>query len=141
MKSKIETLAQLQQEIKRLEASCNQQEVILKQDVTSYFKQFTLAKMFKNYIFPKSKDKESNAASVSSQVLSFLLPYLLNKTIFKNSSMLTKTITTLVSGRFSSFLTLENVLSVVAEIKNLFNKKQQAPHFADYGIPPDSETY
>lgn len=65
-----------------------------------------------------------------------LLPFTLNKTIFRNSNFLVKGLVGFLSQKASHFITEESVIGFWDKIKSMFDKKHKD---VDYGIPPDSE--
>jgi hypothetical protein len=67
-----------------------------------------------------------------------VLPFTLNKTIFRNSGFIVKTLVSIISQRASRFITEDGVLSAWDKAKGLFKHKlQQEP--AHKGVPPLSE--
>ena len=71
----------------------------------------------------------------------FLLPFTLNKTLFRNSNFIVKTIVGLVSQKASHFITEDSVVSLWDKVKGLFQKKEGEEHPEHKGVPPLSETY
>jgi len=70
-----------------------------------------------------------------------VLPFTLNKTVFRNSGFLVKTLVSLVSQRASRFITEDGVLNLWDKAKGLFKAKQPEETPAHKGVPPLSETY
>jgi hypothetical protein len=66
-----------------------------------------------------------------------LLPLTLNKTIFRNSNFLVKTLVGYVSQKASHLVNEDVVTGLWDKAKHLFEKKERK--HADYGIPPESE--
>ena len=70
-----------------------------------------------------------------------VLPFTLNKTVFRHSGFLVKTLVSIVSQRASRFITEDGVLSLWDKAKGLFKAKQPEETPAHKGVPPLSETY
>ena len=80
-------------------------------------------------LFPKSSNTGENKSNIFNQdfvsILSrFLIPLTLNKTIFKNSGFLIKTLVGLVSQKASGFVNEESVVGLFDKVKALFTKKR-----------------
>jgi hypothetical protein len=88
-------------------------------------------------IFPRSEGSKGGFFSqdIFGLLSRVLLPLTLNKTIFKNSNFLVKTLIGFLSQKASHFISEDSVTSVWDKIKSFFEKKKPA----DYGIPPESE--
>jgi hypothetical protein len=72
----------------------------------------------------------------------FVLPFLLNKTIFRNSNFLIKSLVGLVSQKASHFISEESVMGVWDKVKHLFAAKEKKSKNPERNtIPPLSETY
>jgi len=71
----------------------------------------------------------------------FLLPFTLNKTLFRNSNFIVKTLVGLVSQKASHFITEDSVMGLWDKVKSLFNKDDKHEHAEHRGVPPLSETY
>lgn len=146
----IRSLDDLQREIRRLKTDYKKQEADLTRDTHIFLNQFSLGGMLKKYASPNGFLKLDEKINLSSRVMTYLLPFLLNKTIFRGSGFLTKAIATLVSGKVGKSLDAETLSGAVNFVKSLFggsgqnrkkNKRKEELTFADYGIPPDSETF
>jgi len=71
-----------------------------------------------------------------------VLPFTLNKTVFRNSGFLVKTLVSIVSQRASRFITEDGVLNLWEKAKGLFKGKQHEETPPEHkGVPPLSETY
>ena len=91
-------------------------------------------------LFPK-RDSDGSKANILNQdffgILSrILLPLALNKTLFRNSNFLVKTLVGFLSQKASHFISEDSVVSLWDKVKHVFEKKDKNP---DYGIPPESE--
>lgn len=138
----IKSLAELQLEISQLKHEYLLKEVQLKEDTKLYIKQFSPVKLIKNFITPKSLSKLDEQTNISGTIMSFLLPMFLNKTVFRGSGFITKSIAALVSGKVGKSLDADKLSGIFSTVKSIFTKKKKIDvNFVDYGIPPDSETY
>ncbi len=120
------------------------QEVILKEDVKVYVKQFTPVHLIKRFLTPSSLIKADDKLNISSSLMSFLLPVLMNSTIFRGSGFITKTLVGLATSKVGKTLDADSLSSIFNTVKGLFTskkKKQRSSAYVDYGIPPDSETF
>ena len=80
-------------------------------------------------LFPKSSNTGENKSNIFNQdfvsILSrFLIPLTLNKTIFKNSGFLIKTLVGLVSQKASGYVNEESVVGLFDKVKALLTKKR-----------------
>ncbi|WP_461788859.1 hypothetical protein [Pedobacter sp.] len=138
----IKSLDELKLELKQLKSEYLLKETLLKEDVRSYVKQFSPMKLITDFFSPKSLLKLDEKTNLSGSIMSLILPMFLNKTVFRGSGFLTKSVAALVSGKLGKSLDAESITGIVGKIKSLFgSKKKKDVNFADYGIPPDSETY
>jgi hypothetical protein len=138
----IKSLDDLKLELKQLKSDYLLKETLLKEDVRSYIKQFSPINLITDFFSPKSLLKLDEKTNLSGSIMSLILPMFLNKTVFRGSGFLTKSIAALVSGKLGKSLDAESLTGIFGKIKSLFgSKKHKDVDFADYGIPPDSETY
>jgi len=138
----IKTLAELHLEISQLKQDYLMKEVQLKEDTKAYVKQFSPINLIKNFLNPQSLSKFDEKTNISGTIMSFVLPFFLNKTVFRGSGFLTKSIAALVSGKVGKSLDADSLSGIFNTVKSLFTKrKKKDVAFVDYGIPPDSETY
>lgn len=93
----------------------------------------TIYSAFPNKRIGKNDLFQQDFVSVISRIL---LPLMLNKTIFRNSGFLVKTLVSLVSQKASRFINEDSVAGLWDKVKTLFEKKDRQ---SDYGIPPESE--
>jgi len=126
MEIPVKNIFDLQAEIIRLEKVRQEQEMVLKQRFSSPGAIFASVRS----IFPKSAEGEpSNGAAslfspdILSLVSRFVLPIALNKTLFKNSGFIIKTLVGLASQKASSYISEDSVTSVWGRVKSLFGKK------------------
>jgi hypothetical protein len=91
-------------------------------------------------IFPREPGVDSKTGIFHQDIFGllsrFLLPLTLNKTLFRNSNFLVKSLVSLVSQKASHFVNEDTVTSLWDKVKSIFEKKDK---HEDYGIPPESE--
>jgi hypothetical protein len=126
MEIPVKNIFDLQAEIIRLEKVRQEQEMLLKQRFSS--PKAILASV--RSIFPKSPEAEVGGGTTSlfspdilSLVSRFVLPIALNKTLFKNSGFIIKTLVGLASQKASSYISEDSVTSVWGRVKSLFGKR------------------
>ena len=120
------------------------QEAMLKDDAKSYVKQFTFGNLIKKYATPSTFLKADDKLNISSKLMSMVLPIVMNSTIFRGSGFITKTLVGLATSKVGKTLDAEHLSAIFNSVTGLFKgkkKKIKSPAFADYGIPPDSETF
>lgn len=121
----VKNIFDLQSEIIRLEKSRQEQEMVLKQRFSGPSAIISSIRS----AFPKAPEGEGGglASFFSPDLLSlvsrFVLPIALNKTLFKKSNFLIKTIVGLVSQKASNYISEDSVTSVWGRVKSLFGKK------------------
>jgi hypothetical protein len=130
----INNASELKAEIARLKMIREEQSIAIKARFSSPSAVFST--LFS--IFPKS-DGTKGSGFFSQDIFGLLsrvlLPLTLNKTIFKNSNFLVKTLIGFLSQKASHFISEDSVTGIWGKVKSLFEKKKPA----DYGIPPESE--
>ncbi len=65
----------------------------------------------------------------------FVLPFTLNKTLFRNSNFIIKALVGLVSQKVSHFITEDSVVSVWDKVKSLFHHKDKTETPAHRVVP------
>jgi hypothetical protein len=115
-------------------------------DTKIYLKQFTIGGLIKKYATPSAFLKVDEKFNISSTLMSWVLPLLMNSTVFKGSGILTKALVGLASGKVGKSLDGEHLSAIFNSVKSWFGgskkkKEEKAAEYFDYGIPPDSETY
>jgi hypothetical protein len=142
-KYNINNLHDLNVKILSLKVDYKVKEEMLKTDAQSYLKQFTIGNLIKKYATPSTFMKADDKLNISSKIMSFVLPIVMNSTIFRGSGFITKTLVGLATNKVGKTLDAEHLSSMFNTVKGLFTKKKKmvTPAFKDYGIPPDSETY
>jgi hypothetical protein len=124
----VKNIIDLQSEIIRLEKAKQEQEMVLKHRFSSPSAIFASMKS----IFPKSPEGAGGSGGTASSIFSpdilslvsrFVLPLALNKTLFKKSGFIVKTLVGLASQKASSYISEDSVTSVWGRVKSLFGKK------------------
>jgi len=122
----VKNIFDLQAEIIRLEKVKQEQEMVLKQRFSSPSAIFASVRS----IFPQSPGGEQGGGASSlfspdiiGLISRFVLPLALNKTLFKNSGFIVKTLVGLASQKASSYISEDSVTSVWGRVKSLFGKK------------------
>lgn len=139
----IRNIDDLHSEIARLSGLRNQQKGALNERFSSPSAIFST--IFS--LFPKSSAADSVRSNLLNQdyfgLLSrIILPFALNKTLFKHSNFIVKALVGMLSQKASHFISEDSVTSLWDKAKDLFNKvtgKGKSKKEADlkgYGIPP-----
>ncbi|ACU06425.1 hypothetical protein Phep_4234 [Pedobacter heparinus DSM 2366] len=141
----INNLEELHAMVCSLKAEHQRKSELLLKDSRAYLKQFTLGGLIKKYATPSSFLKIDDKLNISSSLMSLVLPFVMNSTLFKGSGFLTKTLVGLASNKVGKTLDAEHLSAIFNSVKSWFsgskNKKEKSQQYVDYGIPPDSETY
>jgi len=120
-------------------------EELLKRDAGNYIKQFSPGNLIKKFLSPSNLLKADDKLNVSSKVISWVLPFLMNSTVFRGSGMITKALVGIASNKIGKNIDADHIAGWVSTVKswlgNSKSKKKKDPAYIDYGIPPDSETY
>jgi hypothetical protein len=144
-KYNIQDLDQLNAEISLLKANYTLQGNLIKSDVKVYAKQLTPANLIKRFVTPSNLFKADDKLNVSSKLMSMILPFVLNSTIFRGSGFITKALVGMATSKVGKTLDAEHLTSMFSSVKSWLGgvkkKKEKSSHYLDYGIPPDSETY
>jgi len=129
----------------QLKAEHNRKGAMLVNDGKKYLHQFTLGALIKKYATPSALLKVDDKLNISSRVMSMLLPFIMNSTLFRGSGFLTKTLVGLASNKLGKSLDVEHLSAIFNSVKSWFGgskrKKEKSAGYVDYGIPPDSEAY
>ncbi|QJD96631.1 hypothetical protein HH214_12435 [Mucilaginibacter robiniae] len=124
----VKNITDLQSEIIRLERQRQQQEIELKKRFSSPSAAFASLKT----LFPKSSHPAERGESVTSTLFSqdvlgllsrVVLPFTLNKTLFKKSNFIVKTLVGILSQKASTYISEDSVTTVWGRVKSLFTKK------------------
>jgi len=125
----IRNIKDLQEEIFRLKTLEHQQSIALKERFSGPLAIFSTAIS----LFPKSPAADGvNGGSIFNQdflgLLSrFVLPLTLNKTLFRHSNFLIKTLVGILSQKASHYISEDSVSGIWNKVISLFNKKEAAP--------------
>ncbi len=133
----VRTISDLHAEIIRLEALKQQQEKDLKQRFDSPASIFSVIKSF----FHKPGDSKNGILDqdLFGLLSRIILPFTLNKTIFKSSGFLVKTLVGLVSQKASAYISEDSVTSVWDKAKGLVTsllKKKKKPAEPEFVSAP-----
>lgn len=138
----IQTYEDLRAEQLKLKAICKAQERQLKADASLYVKQFTPGGFIKKLLNRGNVEKVDGAFNISGKLMSIVLPFFLNKTVFRGSGFITRAIVGLISNKVGGKIDLDNITGIVDKIKAWVKPKGKGiTKEVDYGIPPYSETY
>ncbi len=144
-KYNIKNLDELQATSRALKAEYMIQEVMITSDVKVYIKQYTFRNLVKKYVTPSAIFKADEQLNISSKVMSFVLPVLMNNTLFRGSGFITKALVGLATSNVGRKLDAEHLTGIFSSVKAWFGGKKKVKvkpvGYVDYGIPPDSETY
>lgn len=143
-KYNITNMDSLNERLFSLKVDYQLQETMLKSDAKVYIKQFTPGNLIKKYATPSSFLKVDDKLNISSKLMSLVLPVIMNSTLFRGSGFITKTLVGLATSKMGKSLDAEHLSGIFNSVTGLFKSKKskvKSPAFADYGIPPDSETY
>ena len=143
----IRNISDLRGEISRLKSAEREQNIALGlrfKNPSALFS--TVLTLFPKELNPDGSKKQGFFDQDMFGMLSrLILPLTLNKTIFKNSNFIIKTLVGLVSQKASHFITEDSVTGVWDKAKLLFTKftknKHKHEETTHHDIPPYSETY
>jgi len=121
----IRNIDNLRAEINRLKEAERQQSTAISQRFSSLSSVFsTIAS-----IFPKGNPLTGAKGFFEQDIVSLLsrivLPFTLNKTIFRNSNFLVKTLVGVLSQKASRYINEETITSLWDKVKSLFDKKEE----------------
>ncbi|WP_439699091.1 hypothetical protein ACFGVS_13965 [Mucilaginibacter sp. AW1-7] len=124
MSYQIRSINDLQEEIFRLKTLESHQSAALKARVSSPSAIFSSVMS----LFPRSVDSDGVRSSglfhpdIINLVSRFVIPLTLNKTLFRNSNFLVKTLVGLVSQKASNYVNEDSVSGIWGTVKGLFEK-------------------
>jgi len=141
MSEPINNITDLRNEIARLQLVKTEQEAAIKKHFSSPSAIINTA--LSGLGVDKGLGGIFKADDIISLVSRFILPFALNKTIFRKSNFIIKAVVGMLSQSASGYINEKNLASVWDTIKSInpqkwFSKKNKKP--VDYGIPPLSET-
>lgn len=132
----IHNLADLREEIERLKESKKEQEAAIKQHFSSP------TAVINTVLGTFNSSWAGGKQDIVGLLSRFILPFTLNKTIFRSSNFLVKAAVGLLSQKASGFISEKSIGSVWDKIKTMIpRKKSSNKKDVDYGIPPFSESY
>ncbi|MEE1884510.1 hypothetical protein [Pedobacter flavus] len=138
----INSLSDLHLERVKLKAKYEEQETQLINNTKEYIDQYRPINLVKSLFSFDALDKADDKLNLSGKAMSLILPFLLNKTIFRGSGFLTKAAIGLVSNKIGSKFDIDQLTGLFDKVKGwLSSKSRKDKSEKDYGIPPDSETY
>lgn len=141
MSQPIDNISDLRNEIARLKAVKHEQEAAIKAHFSS--PAAIIGTVMSGFGSDNGKGGFFKTDDLISLVSRFVLPFALNKTIFRSSNFIIKAAVSLLSQSASGFITEKSLSSAWDKIRSLIPQrwaKKQNKH-VDYGIPPLSETY
>jgi len=138
MDTSIQTTEQLKAEILRLREMEEQQKTeIIKRINTPSALFHTILSVYSN---SPGRDNDSKGSIFNQDMFGILsrilLPLTLNKTIFRNSNFVVKTLVGFLSQKASHFISEDSLAGLINKVRSIFDRKNKN---SDYGIPPDSE--
>lgn len=144
MDAPIRNIEDLRSEIYRLKELEQQQSVAIGMRFSSFSS--TLSTLYS--LFPKitgvngERVKGFFEQDLVGLISRFVLPFMLNKTVFRNSNFLIKSLVGLVSQKASHFISEESVIGLWDKVKHMFAAKEKKSRNPERNtIPPLSETY
>ena len=155
MRPKIENITDLRGEINRLRVQRLEQEIELTK-VTARLKArlhfpvlvYTKISDFFIELFgddPEDLNKKKENKDWVTNILRVGLPLALNRFLFPRSGFLMKSVVAMVSQKAAKNVNKDSITGIIDKvtdwIKSSKQKSRKEPRMADYGIPPDSETY
>jgi hypothetical protein len=150
MRTKIQNIDDLREEIIRLGVVRTELESELKietQKITSRLRMPLMLLRKVNGFFGVSSDKSGRKIGEDwvSSIFRIGLPVMMNRFLFPKSGFIVKSVIELISQNAAKTVNkdlMSGILEKLSEwIKSPKTKTKKEPELADYGIPPDSETY
>lgn len=150
MRAKIQNIDDLRAEIERLSRVQIEIESDLKieaEKITAKIKApFLLLNKLSQFLgITKGKEEGKDDGDWVSSIFRIGLPVLMNKFIFPKSGFLMKTFLALVTQNAAKAFNKDFMAKMIDKLsdwlKKSGDKSKKDPEMADYGIPPDSETY
>lgn len=150
MRAKIQNIDDLREEVTRLQVIRTEMESEIKtetQKITSRLKVPLMLLRKLNDFFGVSKDSSGRKVGEDwvSSIFRIGLPVMMNRFLFPKSGFIVKSVIELISQNAAKTVNkdlMSGVLERLSEwIKTPKTKTKKEPELADYGIPPDSETY
>ena len=150
MRAKIQNIDDLRAEIQRLSLVRVEMETDLKieaEKITAKIKApFLLLNKLSQFLgISKGKEDGKDDGDWVSSIFRIGLPVLMNKFIFPKSGFLMKALLALVTQNAAKAFNKDFMSKILDKLSDWLTKRgdksKKDPEMADYGIPPDSETY
>jgi len=142
MDVQVRNINDLRSEIERLRGMEREQSIAIGQRFSSPSAIFsTIFSLFSSHSGATGEKTSIFDQDIVALLSRFILPFTLNKTLFRNSNFLVKTLVGLVSQKASHFITEDTVTGIWDKIKNLFNRKSDEETPEHKGVPSFSESY
>lgn len=154
MKAKIRNIDELRAEILRLREQRAEMEADMQVEVNKIVSKFKMPLMLIGKLsdwagafagVKMNKDGTSEGGDWISGIFRVGLPFLMNRFVFPKSGYLTKTILGFLTDKAANTVNKDLLSGIIDKISEVIklpkNRKKNDPELADYGIPPDSETY
>ena len=150
MRTKIQNIDDLREEVIRLGVKRTEMESDLKIEVEKITSRIRLPLMILrklNDFLGGSRDKSGKKVSEDwvSSIFRIGLPVMMNRFLFPKSGFIVKSVIELISQNAAKTVNKDlmgGLLEKLSEwIKSPKTRNKKEPELADYGIPPDSETY
>lgn len=141
---KINNLSELQTRRIQLKIDYLILEDELKQNGKDYIMQFSPKALFKKFTSKDNMLDVNKQFNLIGNAMSFLLPMVMRKTLFRGSGFITKAIVGLASKKIGQSLNAKKLMKLFHSAKVWIEEKipdKVERKRIDYGIPPDSETY
>ncbi|MFA6946075.1 MAG: hypothetical protein WC220_09255 [Pedobacter sp.] len=154
MKTPIRNVDELRAEVLRLREQRLEMESDMQLELSKIVSKFRLPLMLLGKLndwfgvfsgLGKNKKGSSEGNDLVSGIFRIGLPFLMDKFVFPKSGFITRTVLELLTKKAANVVNkdlISNLIDKVSEWVNLAKgRKKNGPELADYGIPPDSETY
>lgn len=150
-KRNIQNITELRTEIARLKSLKTEQEVYLKDQFNLFeYKIKAPVRLYQRIssFFPSLSDGIPSYKTVDSdwitKAMRIGLPYLFNKVLFKKTGFIKKGLLLMMSQQVAGLLNKDSISDLLDKITTVVKPKKGqkfSKNDANYGIPPDSETY
>lgn len=148
MRGKIQNIDDLRTEIERLSQIRSEMETDLKVEaakITTKIKAPLMLLSKLNDFFGFGKAKKEEGEDWVSSIFRIGIPFVMNKYIFPKSGFIAKAFLALISQNAAKAMNKDFMANIIEKLSNWIKKSgernKKEPEMADYGIPPDSETY
>lgn len=150
MRTKIQNIDDLREEVIRLGVIRTELETDLKietQKIASRIRlPFILLRKLNDFLGgSRDKSAEKDGEDWISSIFRIGLPVMMNRFLFPKSGFIVKSVIELISQNIAKTIDKDLISGGIEKlsewIKSTWSKPKKEPEMADYGIPPDSETY